>query len=207
MAKSGKRGWGEWLSRRADFIGYKRQADLAAAVGCKRERIVRWYAAKTPPAKMRKGFDRALAAALQTTVHMLFHDYVNIAPEVATEVMFSIENLSPDQRRADLKYFPPAQFEAIIREIAARMHPDELEALATYAIVVVLAKNDRRRPEFEQFVRQLQLPPGLMAATKSNPLIVSKATFQVEIPRDRAAAKRIIESEERSGPKAGTGKG
>lgn len=72
VERPGGNHWGHWVSARADAVGFKRQEDFAKAVGCTRERIVKWTAMRMPPAKMRKGFDEALARALKTDRATLF---------------------------------------------------------------------------------------------------------------------------------------
>jgi hypothetical protein len=75
--------WGEWISGRAVFLGYKRQKLLASAVGCTREKVAEWFKLSEPPPQMRKGFDLKLATALRTTPSMLFDGWSRTAPEVA----------------------------------------------------------------------------------------------------------------------------
>jgi hypothetical protein len=65
-------------------VGFKRQEDLARAVGTSRQHLVKWLRLASPPRRMRKGFDQSLASALQTTTHILFSEYATKYPEEAT---------------------------------------------------------------------------------------------------------------------------
>jgi hypothetical protein len=76
--------WGSWVRHRAHCVGFKTMGALARAVGCRNEQISRWLAHAEPPAQMRKGFDRALADALQTNHATLFAGFRSIAPEDAS---------------------------------------------------------------------------------------------------------------------------
>jgi hypothetical protein len=161
LIKHGMRGdakshWGNWIGRRSEFVGFQRQIDFAEAVGCTRERIVKWLKLATPPLKMRKGFDRSLARALRVTTRMIFVDYANTDPQKAVEVSLSIDHLSPEQQRSDFAGIASAQVESIVREIGSRLSPSESEQWVLHAIAM-LQNNDPRRPEFEQFARQLSL--------------------------------------------------
>jgi hypothetical protein len=71
------------MLERAQVVGIKRQTDLAKAVGCTPERVTRWGQMPKPPRRMRKGFDEALARALQTTKQNLFADYFRVLPQNA----------------------------------------------------------------------------------------------------------------------------
>jgi hypothetical protein len=61
----------------------KRIADLKAAVGCSYASIYDWAHSEAPPARMQKGFDARLIAALKTDRRTLFLSYASIAPEAA----------------------------------------------------------------------------------------------------------------------------
>jgi hypothetical protein len=166
MRGSAKSHWGNWIGRRADFVGFQRQRDFAEAVGCTRERIVTWLRMAAPPKKMRKGFDRTLARALRITTRMLFVDFVNTDPEKAIEVGLSIDHLSPLQQRNDFAGVTAFQGESILREMIARLNPSEQDQLVLHLIAMIRA-NDRRRPEFEKFARQLSLLLPRQAPTAS----------------------------------------
>ena len=92
--------WGTWISRRADFVGFKRQQDLAVAIGCSRTQLDKWFKLESPPSKMRKGFDRSLASALIVTREILFSEWSGIAPENAKvysekTISVAVEELYP----------------------------------------------------------------------------------------------------------------
>src|SRR5689334_15568652 len=80
-AKQQKRHWGQWVWARAEAHGYRRQQDLAEAIGCGRTQLSKWTAMERPPKRMRKGFDVALARALNVSPRTLFTDYSDIDPE------------------------------------------------------------------------------------------------------------------------------
>jgi hypothetical protein len=81
MKKAAPKHWGQWVASRSEFLGFKRQADLARAVGTTRERIARWCAMEQPPRQMRKGFDEKLAAALRVDRGVLYTGWQHVKPD------------------------------------------------------------------------------------------------------------------------------
>jgi hypothetical protein len=75
--------WGKWIIARWAFLGFKRIADLQAAVGCSYAAIYQWKNSENPPQAMQKGFDRMLIRALRTDRWTLFCAYASIGPEKA----------------------------------------------------------------------------------------------------------------------------
>lgn len=78
--------WGQWVLDRARIVGFSRQGDLALAVGCSRESVVKWGTMSEPPRQMRRGLDESLARTLQTTRSMLFSAWKNTPPDKAERV-------------------------------------------------------------------------------------------------------------------------
>lgn len=82
MAKvDSKKSWGEWILVRGRLVGFRRQKDLADAIGCTQGQLSRWVQMTSPPA-MRKGFDQKLANSLLTTTDILFNQWQQIPPEL-----------------------------------------------------------------------------------------------------------------------------
>jgi len=104
---------------------------------------------------MRKGFDRKLAAALDTTRQMLFHDYAKVKPEEASGVLFDPDEIAAGPVLERLRAFP---HQSVLNEILARMFPTEVERVVEFGLMMVLAKNDARRPEFEKYAEALGFP-------------------------------------------------
>lgn len=67
--------WGNWVSRRAEFVGFRSTVDFAKAVGCTQATIRHWRSLRRPPRQMRRMLDVALLNALQTDRHTLFSTY------------------------------------------------------------------------------------------------------------------------------------
>jgi len=65
--------WGDWIKARSSRVGYRRQRDLADAIGCERTLLYKWFKMALPPVRVKKGFDTGLASALRTDREMLFH--------------------------------------------------------------------------------------------------------------------------------------
>ncbi|HEX8340076.1 MAG TPA: hypothetical protein VF624_04130 [Tepidisphaeraceae bacterium] len=86
MDAANERHWGAWVILRSRVVGFRRQRDLALAVGCQPEQLSRWAQLAEPPRLMRKGFDAALARALQISPQVLFNSWGEIDPaDVPTE--------------------------------------------------------------------------------------------------------------------------
>ena len=126
---------------------------------------------------MRKGFDRSLAMALNTTRGVLFVDYVSIPPNAATRV-FPFPTV---EGPTDEKHRPPERSEpgSLLGEVMVRLFAAEREKVAEYAIQLVLAKNDTRRPEFERFQRVLAAgptrPPNVSTTSTAAPQTIMPA--------------------------------
>jgi hypothetical protein len=144
--------WGLWVHRRAEFLGFKRQSDLSKIVGCSRQQLSNWFAMVAPPISMRKGFDRWLANALQTTHRTLFIDYVNVAPETATVIGYAVHHGQVPIVVSDPQIIPT---DPLLREIIPRLEPGEKDDVCEYAIMLVLAKQDTRSMEFRRYLKQL----------------------------------------------------
>jgi hypothetical protein len=78
--------WGDWIKRRAAWVGYKNQAEVAKAVGCTRSQLYRWFGMEWPPEQIRKRFDAGLAAALKVDRELLFSRWRLVGPEDAPVV-------------------------------------------------------------------------------------------------------------------------
>jgi hypothetical protein len=127
-----KKHWGEWVKARAAFVGYHRLKDLALTVGCSDNQLTRWTQSRSAPSKMRKGFDRALASALQTNLRMLFHDYVHTsADEAASQIKVQSDSTTADQHSPGGAVISIRDFEDadLIREVARRYRIAQLDFL------------------------------------------------------------------------------
>ncbi len=149
MAKS-KQHWGDWIESRSQFVGFKRKRDFAAAIGCSDDQLTKWLQMESPPAQMRKGFDRSLARALATTRRTLFIDYANVSPK-SSRVFFIADHVPDDLQTMKT----PLGEDAIMVDVWARMLPSEKDKALEYAIQLVMSKQDRRSTEFKRFMRQL----------------------------------------------------
>jgi hypothetical protein len=118
--------WGEWIIARSRFVGFRRQLDLATAVGCSENQLCRWKAMATPPATVHCGFDTTLAAALKVDRKTLFTDYANYSPETAP--------LSNQDNEAD-----EIPIRAEIAAAAERLAGAELRALGATARALLSA--------------------------------------------------------------------
>lgn len=146
VAKNEKIRWGEWIQQRSQFVGFKRQQDLAEAVGCAPERLSRWAQLLTPPKRMLKGFDRTLAAALQTTRQILFQDYASTSPDSAPIILHGDHWFKG--ARADRMHALPV--DTMLEQIISSMDMAERERMIEYGSQMILAKNDRRRAAVEK---------------------------------------------------------
>lgn len=133
--------WGDWVLARSRVVGFRRQLDLAASIGCSEDTLSAWMQLKEPPKRMRKGFDQSMAAALQTTRETLFNDYTTVSPEEAPRYLA----------------FAPSAMDGYLGELFEVLAPSEREMVAQIATLMVMGKNDRRRPEVERLVRKYQL--------------------------------------------------
>jgi hypothetical protein len=79
MATSEKH-WGKWVVDRSRLLGFRSQKELAAEIGCTEEQLSRWVQLRVPPAQMRKGFDRLLAATLELPRETLFVKWEEMDP-------------------------------------------------------------------------------------------------------------------------------
>ncbi|MGD0462863.1 MAG: hypothetical protein ABSB74_10280 [Tepidisphaeraceae bacterium] len=75
--------WGNWVKARSLRVGYRRQKDLAASIGCEYTVLYKWKKMTRPPTRMQKGFDVTLASALKTDREMLFNGWLYKNPEDA----------------------------------------------------------------------------------------------------------------------------
>lgn len=57
--------------------------DFAKAIGCTPHNLRRWLEMKTPPARMRRGFDASLSRALHLSQSILFRDWATQSPSDA----------------------------------------------------------------------------------------------------------------------------
>jgi hypothetical protein len=65
MQKNHRTHWGKWIKRRSRYVGFRRHADFAAAIGCGAVQLSKWFRKPVPPEQMRKGFDAAMIRALK----------------------------------------------------------------------------------------------------------------------------------------------
>lgn len=102
-----------------------------------------------PPSRMRKGFDKSLARALETTPDVLFIDYADLEPEKVFRVYAVPDELFPSPNDPSMLFSEP--LEKTLRDVLIGLHDSELEDVVQFAIRLVLSKNDTRRPQFERF--------------------------------------------------------
>ena len=107
----------------------------------------------SPPVRMRKGFDRSLTKALETTRRTLFIDYANVPPDSSR--VFLIADHASDKELRSTSALPMMPAEAVFSDVLARMMPSEIDKAMDYAIQLVLSKQDARTPEFLRFHSQL----------------------------------------------------
>jgi hypothetical protein len=121
MENAAPKHWGQWVASRAEFLGFKRQADLARAVGTTRERIARWCAMERPPRQMRKGFDEKLAAVLEVDREILYTTgWQHIIPDAGRSITLErpdVEITSAERKiriiKAALSFFRGADLDAV----------------------------------------------------------------------------------------------
>jgi len=112
MASETRNHWGEWIGGRSLHVGYRRQKDLADAVGCERTQLYKWKKMSEPPFRMHRGLDRRLVIALRTDAFTLFSGYATIDPKHAPIV-------NPPRRRppqdGDGRHAQPARGELAVK--------------------------------------------------------------------------------------------
>jgi hypothetical protein len=91
--------WGDWLKRRMRHVGFIRQIDCAAAVGCSENQLCRWFSLSTPPNRICKGYDAALARALKIDRQMLMRGWSEVIPEEARSISAVAEDEAPLRRK------------------------------------------------------------------------------------------------------------
>jgi hypothetical protein len=91
--------WGDWIHERSQFVGFRRHQDLANAIGCHLTQLFRWFNAETPPDRMHKGFDEALARTLRVSSQMLFTQWRMNPPNQAPIVDLPGSNAEMEKRR------------------------------------------------------------------------------------------------------------
>lgn len=135
-------------------MGYRRQKDLAAAVGCSEDQMSRWAQAQLPPNRITRGYDVALARALETTHDVLFDRWLSIAPEDAERVAFH-----PDQFFGKSKDEPllMTDIDHVLMEVSRRLWQGEVEQVLEYAVKLVLARNDERAAEFREIAERFKM--------------------------------------------------
>lgn len=75
--------WGRWVRQRGELAGFRGRCELAAAVGCSRQHLSKYWRMKTPPKWLISGRQAGLVSALQTDARTLFVDYVKLTPDAA----------------------------------------------------------------------------------------------------------------------------
>jgi hypothetical protein len=130
--------WGRWVLGRAQVAGFRRHQDLARAVGCTRERITAWSAMSTPPARMRKGFDRALARALRITPFDLFTGYAHGEGGIDTAWDRWVQK-SDEPLPWEFKGWKEAPAKEQLRRLAEVLDYDDLTKLITLGIALLKA--------------------------------------------------------------------
>jgi hypothetical protein len=169
MSKKPEIHWGNWVQSRSEFIGFKRQSDLAKQVGCSRQQLSNWFALRLPPTQMRKGFDRTLARALQTTRDVLFSGFPNVLPEDAPAVVFHGKDASGT--RSDPNVMLPVP--TMLNELAAEMLPSELEKMIMYGLAIVAQKKDDRRARIEEITADFGYPVEILEEFNGLDVIMS----------------------------------
>lgn len=166
--------WGDWVVARSRHVGFLRNIDLAAAVGCTPERITQWSASKVPPRHMRKGFDQKLAYALQTTKQVLFTDWKTTAPDQADRVIFHSDQLpltekmswSPDLQQllqGIIPHLAPSEQEQELMRIVV-MITDKGPADSRYEMAKAIMDRFKLVEHFERTGERLPVPPDKVAS-------------------------------------------
>lgn len=130
MANNKTLSWGEWIRRRASFLGIKTGESFAREIGCKRQLIVRWVGLPSPPREMRKCFDSTLVRVLRTDRETLFVNYAQISPESAPLLDAKPE---PFQDEGHLRRKVLAVVELLGAEQLRQLYDDGRKLLATAA--------------------------------------------------------------------------
>lgn len=123
--------WGGWIKARMRFLGFRRDLDFAASVGCSRNQLSKWLQLKVPPNRMLKGLDQRLAYALETTKGMLFRDYFLTAAEAAPRVLFHIDQMPA----SDVGTYNPEQV-AVLKKLIDQLPPSKVETLLQIAAIL-----------------------------------------------------------------------
>jgi transcriptional regulator with XRE-family HTH domain len=134
--------WGEWIVARSRAVGFRRQKDLAQAVGCSEDQLSRWAQSAEPPARITKGFDTALARALQLPKRTVFVNWRNEAPDA--EPFLTLPDHAGEPTEEML-----AQ-ETLLSRVTGILFPDEVNKVLDYAITLGLSRNDRWLPNFQK---------------------------------------------------------
>lgn len=79
-ASEGYEGWGQWVWKRASFLGIRSRLQLARDIGCTPQHMSILLKMDAPPARMRKGIDKRLSAVLRTDAQTLFTGWANVDP-------------------------------------------------------------------------------------------------------------------------------
>ena len=110
--------WGNWLRERSRAVGILRLADLAGEIGCTPNQLSRWLASVSPPARMLKGFDCALARALKTDRRTLFSGFAQVDPSDAP-VLDEPNDRPGDDLRSEIKSAIESMEEPSLRVVRA----------------------------------------------------------------------------------------
>ena len=91
------------MRERSLFVGFRSQKGLIDAVGCEQTTFYNWLRSDTPPERMQKGFDIALARALRTDRQTLFTGWREKNPSLAPLIDVDADDakFAEDRRKRD----------------------------------------------------------------------------------------------------------
>jgi hypothetical protein len=118
LAKS----WGEWVRRRARFVGIASDARFAQETGSTPQTICRLIALADAPCQMRSGRDLAFARALCASRQMLFGGWRDIAPEAVPVI--TVDESESLRRRigAIIELLPPEKLREFFSQGQTLLH-------------------------------------------------------------------------------------
>jgi hypothetical protein len=144
--------WGTWVMLRSEAVGWKRQSDLADSVGCTRERIARWFGMASPPVRMRKGFDIALANSLEVSHETLFLNWSKTSPDEAERIWELPSSGERPWERAD---WQAMSIENKLRILVFYIADEEAtQKLVEFGIIVAQAQDSKNARAIRASLRQ-----------------------------------------------------
>lgn len=123
-----------------------------------------------PPVRMRKGFDRKLAVALQTTRAILFSEWRRVTPDHKADHSSYIDySLLPnvDGSKQDVPWsHEDEQLHKALQMILNLLSPDEQEWLLLQVSLKVIEKRDQRSVFFRDILDRLKITERWLEAVK-----------------------------------------